>query len=361
MEKHLILTINPGSTSTKIAVFENEEALFSKKFSHTVQDLMAFEKIIDQTPFRTELIISCLEEESFDIKRLSAVVGRGGLLTPMKSGTYLINDEMVFFLKSSRFEHASNLGAILAREIADQINIPAYIVDPVVVDEMSDIAKVTGLPDIERISIFHALNQKAAAREAAKILGKKYEDSNLVVAHLGGGITVGAHNLGAVVDVNNGLNGDGPFTPERAGSIPAWSLIEMATSGRLNLNQMSKLLTGRGGLVAHLGTNDIEEINRRIQSGDKNAERILAAMVFNISKEIGAMATVLEGNVDAIVLTGGIAYNEDIIEQIRDRVAFLARIIVLPGEDEMRAMALGAGRVLNREEVPKIWHEGGNR
>ena len=355
MENKYVLAINPGSTSTKIAIFLGEEKILGQNISHTADELAPFPKIIDQHHFREKVILGFLKQNAFDVNLLAGVVGRGGLLSPMASGTYRVNDEMIDFLKNNKMEHASNLGALLASDIARIIPVEAYIVDPVVVDEMADIARITGLPEIRRISIFHALNQKAAAREAAKKLGRPYENCRLIVAHLGGGISIGAHLNGQVIDVNNALNGDGPFAPERAGSLPSWSLIELALSGKYDLAVLKKKITGKGGIVAHLNVNDMRKVEEMVKAGDREATLVFEAMAYNVAKEIGSLAPVLKGKIDAIVLTGGIAYDEYFVELIRRRVEFLARIIVLPGEDEMTALAQGALRVLNGEEAPKHW------
>ncbi len=358
--KH-VLAINPGSTSTKIAIFLDEEKVLGQSISHTAEELAPFPRIIDQHHFRQGVILGFLKQNNFDIKQLAAVVGRGGLLGPMASGTYLVNDEMTAYLKTTRIEHASNLGALLASDIARPVGIDAFIVDPVTVDEMIPLARITGLPEIPRVSIFHALNQKAAAREAAKKLGKPYESCRLIVAHLGGGISVGAHIDGKVVDVNNALNGDGPFAPERAGSLPSWSLVELATSGRYDQATLKKMITGKGGIVAHLHVNDMRKVEDRVKAGDTEAILIFEAMAYNVAKEIGALAAVLEGKIDAIVLTGGIAFDTLFVELIRRRVEFMAQLIILPGEDEMTALAQGALRVLRKEEKPRQWkHAGGN-
>jgi len=361
MANKYILAINPGSTSTKIAIFLGEEKIFGQNISHPAEELAPYPKIIDQHKFREKVILNFLKENTFDITLLSAVVGRGGLLTPMASGTYLVNDDMVDFLKNNKMEHASNLGALLARDIAKIVSVDAFIVDPVVVDEMADIARITGLAEIRRISIFHALNQKAAAREAAKKLGKPYENCRLIVAHLGGGISIGAHLDGQVVDVNNALNGDGPFAPERAGSLPSWSLVELALSGKYDAATLKKMITGKGGIVAHLNINDMRKVEDLVKAGDAKATQVFDAMAYNVAKEIGSLAAVLEGRIDAIVLTGGIAFDEYFIKLIRRRVEFLAPLIVLPGEDEMTALTQGALRVLNGEEAPKHWINPGEK
>ncbi len=351
----IILTINPGSTSTKLALFHGEERTVQENLSHSSQDLAQYRKLTDQSNFRSALVFNFLTKNDIKLQNLSAVVGRGGLLTPMPSGTYRIDETMLDYLRHNPLEHASNLGALLANEVAAAAGVPAFIVDPVVVDEMEDVARITGIPEIKRVSIFHALNQKSIAREAARDLKKPYSECNLIVAHLGGGISVGAHDHGRVIDVNNALNGDGPFTPERAGSIPSWSLIELVLSGRYSPEELKKMLTGKGGLVAHLGCNDVREVIRRVQSGDRHAALIYQAMAYTVSKEIAAMAAALKGVVDAVVITGGIAYNEDFVALIKERTSFIAPLLVYPGEDEMSALAKGALRVLNCEESAKTW------
>ncbi len=349
---HRILVINPGSTSTKVGLFEDENRVWVEKISHPVEEIKKYERIIDQLDMRKQVIESFLEGK--DVKELHAVVGRGGLLKPIPSGTYRVNERMIEDLrKGVQGEHASNLGGILAHEIGKKYNAPAFIVDPVVVDEMDEIAKVTGWPEIKRRSIFHALNHKAVARRAAKELGKRYEDVNLIVVHLGGGISAGAHKKGKVVDVNNALNGDGPFAPERAGSLPNWDLIEIVLSGKYTRDELKKKLAGKGGVVAHLGTNDMREVEDRIRNGDEHATFIMQAMAYQVAKEIGALSTVLKGEIDGIVLTGGLAYDDNFINWIKERVSFLGRIFVYPGEDEMEALALGALRVLRGEEEAK--------
>jgi len=310
---------------------------------------------MDQQEFRTGIVLDFLEHCKVPASKLDAIVGRGGMLTPMRSGTYSVNEEMKTYLVNNLLEHASSLGAILADRIAENLGIKAYIVDPVVVDEMDDIAKITGIPEIKKISIFHALNQKAAAREAAKRLKKNYKECNLIVAHLGGGITIGIHKKGSVIDVNNGLNGDGPFSPERAGSIPTWSLVEWATTGLYSLPELKKKITGKGGVVAHLGTNDMREVKKMVAEGDKNATIVYNALGYNIAKGIGALAPVVDGKVDAVVITGGLAYDKNLMSMIRKRVSFIAPVIILPGEDELTALANGGLRVLRGEEKPKIW------
>ena len=351
-----ILVINPGSTSTKVALFSNEQLLFEKKIGHSSQELSNFNKIIDQYRFRQDIILSFLKEKGINLSTLHAVVGRGGLLRPIASGTYRINEKMLEDLRSGAMgEHASNLGGLLAYGIAGNLSIPSYIVDPVVTDEMKPVARISGMPEIPRISILHALNQKAIARKAALDLGKKYEKLNFIVAHLGGGISVGVHYKGKVIDVNNALNGEGPFTPERSGGVPVGRLVELCFSGKFSKDEMMKKVKSKGGLVAYLNTNDVREVLKMINQGDKKAKLIFEAMAYQVAKEIGAGATVLKGQIDAIILTGGIAYNNDFVNMVRDRVSFLSLVMVYPGEEEMLSLCEGALRVLKGEEVEKLY------
>ncbi|MGC8690515.1 MAG: butyrate kinase [Caldisericum sp.] len=351
-----VFVVNPGSTSTKIAVFENENSLFEKTIRHSSEELKDFKSIIDQYDFRVNVIEKELKENGFDLRDFDAFVGRGGLLHPIESGTYRVNDDMLKDLMECRYgEHASNLGAIIAYNLAQKVHKPAYIVDPVVVDEMEPLARYSGLKGIERKSIWHALNQKAVARRAAKDLGKRYEDVNLVVVHLGGGISVAAHKKGRTIDVNNALNGDGPFAPERAGGLPTISLVDLCMSGKYSYEEMKKMLAGNGGLVSHLGTNNALEVEERIEKGDSYARLVYEAMAYQVAKTVGEMATVLYGEVDAIVLTGGIARSQMLTDWIKERVSFIAPVLIYPGEDEMRALLEGALRVLRGEEKEKIY------
>jgi butyrate kinase len=349
-----VLAINPGSTSTKIAVFDNEQPVFEQVIRYSNEELAPFETVIDQYEFRKEGILQLLNQNGIDIASLDAVVGRGGLLKPIEGGTYAVNDAMIKDIRlAERGEHASDLGGVIAKEIADRLDIPAYIVDPVVVDELADIARISGLPGYDRVSIFHALNQKAVARRVSKELGKPYDQANLIIAHLGGGISVGAHQGGRVIDVNNALNGDGPFSPERAGGMPVTQIIDLCFSGKYTSNEVRKMLVGRGGLVAYLGTNDGREVCKRIDAGDVKAKLVYEAMAYQVAKEIGAAAAVLYGKVDVIVLTGGLAYDKTLVQWITDRVKFIAGVKVVPGEDEMIALTEGALRVLRGEETAK--------
>lgn len=353
MERCHLLVINPGSTSTKIAVFENDQVLFTETVRHSSEELARYAVIFDQFEFRKEAILNILQSRGFDLATLSAVVGRGGLVKPVMSGVYRVNDEMIRELREARYgNHASNLGALIAADIAGKLGVPAFMADPVVVDEFDEFARVTGLPEITRKSTFHALNQKAMARKAAEQLGRAYEDINLIVVHLGGGVSVGAHRRGRVVDVNNALDGDGPFSPERTGTLPTEGFRRLVYD-MADEKKIFRRLVGGGGLVAHLGTNDTREVERRIQGGDEKARFYYEAMAYTVAKEIGASATVLKGDVQAIVLTGGIAHSKMMVGWLSERVSFIAPIIHLPGEFEMEALAWGALRVLRGEEDVK--------
>ena len=353
-KKYRMLIINPGSTSTKIGVFDNEVSVLEKTIRHDAEKINSFANIIDQYEFRKDMILETLDNEGINISKLNAVCGRGGLLRPIEGGTYAVNEEMLADLRAGYSgQHASNLGGIIAFEIAAGLNIPAFIVDPVVVDELDPIARISGFSLIERRSIFHALNQKAVARRVAKELGKKYHELNLIVTHMGGGITVGVHKQGRVVDVNNGLHGDGPFSPERAGTVPAGDLVALCYSGQYYREEVMKKLVGQGGLVGYLGTNDAIEVENRIEAGDKQAKLIFEAMAYQVAKEIGAASAVLSGKVDAIILTGGLAYGKGFVKFITDRINWIADVVVHPGENELQALAEGALRVLRGEEQVK--------
>ena len=353
-EIYRLLIINPGSTSTKIAIFDNEKPVLEETLRHSNEELAPYGTIIEQYEFRKNVILDTLNANGINITKLNAVVGRGGLLKPMVGGTYHVNGKMIEDLRGAVMgQHASNLGGIIAHEIASQLGIQAFIVDPVVVDEMDEIARISGMPEIERISLLHALNQKAVGRRAAADLNRKYEDLNLIIAHLGGGISVGAHRKGRVVDVNNALDGEGPFSPERAGGLPIGGLIKLCFSGKYTLDEIKKKITGKGGLVAYLGTNDGREVVRMIEGGNKKAELVYKAMAYQVAKEIGACAAVLEGKVDAVCLTGGLAYDKHLTGWIKERVEFIGEVKVYPGEDEMIALAEGGLRVLREEEAAR--------
>ncbi len=355
---HRVLVINPGSTSTKVAVYDDEQPLFVETLRHSSEELAAFAHPRDQYDFRLAIVLNLLAECRVPLASLAATVGRGGLVGPVRSGTYLVNQKMLAELLSPRKEreHASNLGAPVAYEIAGRAGVPAFIVDPVSVDEFDDIARISGLPEIERKSLSHALNVKAVSRRAAQDLGRPYAELNLVVVHLGGGISVTAHRAGRMIDVNQALDGTGPFAPERAGGLPVGDVVRMCFGVTpyeglsLIYDEMFEKLAGRGGLVAHLGTNSAVEVERRILAGDGRARLIYEAMAYQIAKEIAAMATVLKGEVDAVVITGGVAHSEMLLDWVRERIAWIAPVLVYPGEDEMLAMAQGALRVLRGEE-----------
>lgn len=349
--ERLILAINPGSTSTKFGLFEDDKIIFSETIRHSANELSGFLKISNQFPFRKALIMNELVKRNIKIKNIKAIVGRGGLLKPIESGVYEVNDLMKNDLEGGgRGEHASNLGGLIAADIAQDIpGSKAFITDPVVVDEMHDVARLSGHPLLERKSIFHALNQKAVARTYAESLNREYEDLNLIVAHMGGGISVGAHMKGRVVDVNNALNGEGPFSPERSGTLPSGQLVKLCFSGKYTEEEVMKMINGRGGMVAYLDTNNFKEICKRADSGDKEAKLVKEASSYQIAKNIAACAAVMNGQVDAIILTGGMAYEESHTDYIRKRVGFIADVIIYPGEDELKALAHSGLLALNKK------------
>ncbi|MGI6092153.1 MAG: butyrate kinase [Negativicutes bacterium] len=349
-----ILAINPGSTSTKIAVYHDTAEQLSQSLSHSVEELAGFTNIIDQLDYRLEKINAFLASQNLLPQDFSAIVGRGGLFRPMVSGTYVVNAKMLDDIKYSRYgQHASNLGAILASLIAERAGCPAFIVDPVVVDELDEVARITGWPETPRRSIFHALNQKAVGKRFAKSQQRSYEELNLIIAHLGGGISVGCHKQGRVVDVNNALNGEGPFSPERAGTMPASQFADLIIDNKLTKADVAKRIAGKGGLVAHLSTNDAREVEERIKAGDKEAEKVYQAMIYQVARYIAAAAVPVCGNVDYIILTGGIAYLEYLTAKLKEYIGFLAPVVIIPGENELQALAEGAYRVLAGEETPK--------
>ena len=344
------LIINPGSTSTKIGVFEDETLLFEETLRHSTEEISKYASIVDQKDFRKKIITDLLTEKNFDIKSLNVVVGRGGMLKPIPGGTYAVTDALLEDLKKGvQGQHASNLGGILAREIGDEIGAPSYIVDPVVVDELMPIARYSGVPELPRVSVFHALNQKAVAKRYAKESGKAYESLRLIVVHMGGGVSVGAHENGKVVDVFNALDGDGAFSPERAGGVPSGALIKMCFSGQYTEKEVYSKIVGKGGFNAYLGTNDMREVNKLAEK-DPKAEEIKEAFLLQVAKDIGSMACVLNGKVDQIIVTGGIAYNESVVNVLKERAGWIAPFTVYPGEDELLALTQGALRVLNGEE-----------
>ena len=348
-----LLIINPGSTSTKIGIFKDEVSIFETTLRHSMEELSNFKKMTDQYDFRMGIIVKALAEANINIEELSAVVGRGGLVKPLSGGTYHVNEAMINDLKIGvQGQHASNLGGIIANAIGQKIGKPAFIVDPVVVDEFMDISRVSGHPALKRRSIFHALNQKAIARQYAKDIGKAYTNLNLVVVHLGGGISVGIHANGQVIDVNNALDGDGPLSPERSGSLPIGDFAALCFGGDHSLGDVKKMIAGNGGLVAYFKSNNMMELEERAKT-ETEVKLVIDAMVYQIAKEIAAMSTAVYGQVDAILLTGGIARSKYITDEIAKRVKFIADVHKYPGEDELSALAQGALRVLRGEETAK--------
>ena len=352
----LILVINPGSTSTKIALFNKENPIITDNLFHSLEEINKYDSIYEQKGMREKIIMEWLEEKGVDLNRLVAIVGRGGLLRPMPGGTYKVTKKMMEDLKIGyQGQHASNLG-IIAYDISEKLNIPSFIVDPVAVDEILEEARISGMPEIKRRSLVHALNIKAVTRKVCNKIDKDFFNSSFVVAHLGGGISVCPIKNGKILDVNN-ANEEGPFSPERTGSLPVGDLIKMAYSSKYTYKELKKKIMGKGGLIAYLDTNDGRVVDRIIEEGNKKAELILEAMAYQIAKEIGSMATVLKGNVDAIILTGGLAYNKRLTTWIKERVEFISPIELVPGEEEMLALVEGAIRILNKEESAKIYEE----
>jgi len=340
-----ILVINPGSTSTKISVFDEREDIFTTNIKHSTEEINSYKRVIDQFELREKIILSELKQAGIELSSIDVVVGRGGLVKPIPGGVYRVNDALLRDLRDERTRsHASNLGGVLAYAIARAIKpgTDAFIIDPVVVDELEPVARFSGMPEIPRISIFHALNHKAVARRYARECGVKYEDLNLIVVHLGGGVTVGAHKNGRVIDVNNGLDGEGPYSPERSGGLPVADLVSLCFSGKFTHEEMKRKITGQGGLVAYLGTNSAYDVSRKVKDGDEGATLVYQGMAYQVAKDIGAMSAVLEGRVDAIILTGGVAYDEMLCGWIEQKVGFIAQVVVYPGEDEMKAMEEGA-------------------
>ena len=344
-----LLIINPGATSTKIAVFEDEEQLFKVTIDHSAEELDRFPRVIDQADYRKEAILKAVTEAGYKLSDF-AVCGRGGLYRAIPSGTYAVNDKVMADVEAAPYgEHPSNLGAYLARKLGDMVGIPAFFVDPVCVDEMTEVAHYTGFAEFRRLCQFHALNQKAVAKRYAKEHGVKYEDLNLIVCHMGGGVSIGAHMKGSVVDTQNALDGEGPFSPERSGSLPTGQLVKQCFSGKYTEGEMHRMLSGRGGLVAYTGSNDMRYLLAQAEH-DKKIAGVVDAFHYQIGKEIGAMAAVMHGKVDQIILTGGIAYGKETVDAISEMVGWIAPITVYPGEDELLALAQGALRVLKGEE-----------
>lgn len=350
------LIINPGSTSTKIGVFEDETLLFEETLRHSTEEISQYATIFDQKDFRKKIITDLLKEKNFDINSLNMIVGRGGMLKPIPGGTYAVTDDLLEDLKVGvQGQHASNLGGILAREIGDSIGVPSYIVDPVVVDELSPAARYSGMAEIPRGSIFHALNQKAVAKRYAAEIGKPYESLRLIVVHMGGGVSVGAHEDGKVVDVFSAFDGDGAFSPERAGGVPCGALVKLCFSGKYTEKEIYAKLIGKGGFNAYCGTNDMRDVEKMVQDGDKKAEEVREAFITQVAKDIGSMACVLKGRVDQILVTGGIAYDKVVVAGLKEKAEWIAPMTVYPGEDELTALAQGGLRVLRGEEELKVY------
>ncbi|MFW6227193.1 MAG: butyrate kinase [Bacteroidota bacterium] len=357
---HKILAINPGSTSTKIAIYQNTKPVFLKNIKHPHEELKNFNQIVDQFQYRKEIILQELKDSHIDVTKIETVVGRGGLVRPIQSGVYKINEALKNDLRNGVLgEHASNLGGLIADDLAKSIpGAQALIADPVVVDEMQIVARVAGHPKFRRYSIFHALNHKSIARDYARLINRKYEELNLILAHLGGGVSVGAHQHGRVIDVNQALDGNGPISPERSGTMPAGDLVDYCYSGNYTKEEIMSWISGKGGLIAYLGTNSAYEVELMVREGNEKAKIIQEAMSYQIGKEIGAMSVVLHGKADAIILTGGMSHNTMIVEYIKKMVSFIAPVVIYPGEDEMYALAMNGLRVLKGEIETKEYGEG---
>ncbi|GAB7025333.1 butyrate kinase [Geotalea toluenoxydans] len=353
-----ILIVNPGSTSTKIGVFTQGKMVINQSVKHDDAELRKFPTIWDQYDFRRDAIFKVLQDNDLSMGEMDAIACRGGNVRPLPGGIYRICPKMIEDMKSGIYGgHPINVGGLVAFDLGNQFNIPVLTADPPMTDELCTSARYSGIPQISRQSSFHALNQKATARKIAAELGKKYEETNLVVAHLGGGISVGAHRRGKIIDVNNALDGDGPFSPERAGSLPAGDLVKLCFSGEYSKKEVLKLLTGGGGLFAYLGTTDAQEIERRIAAGDQKAAQVYEAMIYQVAKEIGACAAVLEGEVDAIALTGSLVYSKMLLNSLQKKISFIAPVLLNPGENEMEALADAAMRYFNNEEALSIYKQ----
>ena len=349
MDANYILAINPGATSTKIAVYQSNKFVFLKTIRHDCDDILAYKKTVDQLDFRMELVLSEVKENHVPFDQVGMIIARGGLIHPIESGIYEVNEAMIADLEVGIMgDHASNLGGLIANHLLSQFpHAKAYIADPVVVDELQDVARISGHPAFQRKSIFHALNQKSTARTYAHSRGMEYEDLNMIIAHLGSGISVGAHKKGRVIDVNNGLNGEGPFGPERSGTLPTGALTKFCFQSDMSLEEVEKMLAGEGGLFAYLGHKNAQKLEKMAREGNQAARLLQDAMGYQISKEIGSLAAVLGGEVHAIILTGGIAHNPDLTGYIKERVGFIAPVFIYPGEDEMRALALNGSMLLS--------------
>ena len=350
-----VLVINPGATSTKVAVFDEETQVYKTTVDHSPQELDRFDRVIDQADYRKEAILKAVTEAGYKLSDFAAVCGRGGLYRAIPSGTYAVNDKVMADVEAAPYgEHPSNLGAYLARRIGDLVGIPAFFVDPVCVDEMTEVAHVSGFAEFRRLSQFHALNQKAVAKRYAKEIGKPYESLNLIVCHMGGGVSVGAHVKGEVVDTGNALEGEGPFSPERSGTLPSGALVDLCFSGKYTEQEIRRMITGNGGLLAYTGSTDMQELMRRAAT-DAKVREVIDAFHYRVAKEIGAMAAAMKGQVDQIILTGGIAHGQETVDALKGYVSWIAPVTVYPGEGELLALAEGALRVLRGEETAKIY------
>lgn len=355
-QEFMILAINPGSTSTKIAVFRGEESVMEKTIRHNPAEFANCNGILGQKDVRLGVIMEALGEADIALNELDAIAGRGGLLKPIESGTYPINDSMLRDLHTDyAATHASALGGLIAADLGSKYHLPAYVIDPVVVDEMEPWARLTGFPGLERRSVFHALNSKEVARRCAKEMGIAYPDGRFVVAHMGGGITVSAHRYGRVIDSNNAVTGEGPFTPERCGGVNLVDVVDLCFSGTNSKADIVAMVNKRGGMMAYLGTNDLRVVEDMIRGGDEHASLVLEAMAYQVAKEIGGMVAALEGRLDAVILSGGLAYSSRFVGLIKQRIDQMARVVTYPGEDEMRALALGVLRILRGEEQSKTY------
>lgn len=352
-----ILVINPGSTSTKIAVFEGENILFEQSLRHSSEELAKYSEEEEQLNFRKDKVIAFLKEKGIALTSLEIIMGRGGLCKPIPSGVYLVDENLLHDLKETPKKHASNFGAKIAYDISKPLNIQACIADPVVVDELSDVARLSGHPKFPKTSVFHALNQKAIGREFAHKVNRDYQDLNLIIAHLGGGITVGAHSNGKVIDVNQGLDGAGPFSPERSGSLPVGDVIRAAFSGAYTQQQMIEMLVGKGGMYAYLQTNNAQEVIEIAEKQEGRERDVMEAMIYQVAKEIAALTIPLNNKVDAIILTGGLAYGKWMTDKIQEKVNHIAEVHIFPGEDEMKALAKNGLRVLQKKAVPQKYGE----